>query len=80
MKLSSIVVILAIYRNANEPGMRPSSDTDLHMANMTLYAYPPHLVPHMKGTMTLTYDLNILNEYLGPKPKILPQIWTLYGP
>jgi len=39
---------------------------------MAFYAYPPDLAPrpHMKGMMTLTYDLDLLHEYLGPKPKI----------
>jgi len=30
--------------------------------------------------MTLNYDLELLPEYSGPKPKIQPQIWTLYRP
>jgi len=47
---------------------------------MAFYAYPPGLAPYMKGMMTLTYDLDIFPEYLEPKPKIRPQIWTLYRP
>ena len=34
--------------------------------------------PYMKGMMTLTYDLDLLHKYLGPKPNIRHQVWTLY--
>ena len=48
--------------------------------NMALHTYSPSMAPKVKGMMTLTYDLDLLHKYLGPKPKILRQVWTLYGP
>ena len=56
----------------------PVSTARYTWPNMAFYAYPPDLTPHMKGMMTLTYDLDLLHEHLRPKPKTRPQIWTLY--
>jgi len=37
---------------------------------MAFYAYLPDMVSNVKGMMTLTYDLDLLQGYLGPKTKI----------
>jgi len=52
-----------------------SSDAEIFVAKH-IFAKPG---PNMKGMMTLTYDLVLLHKYLGPKPKIRQQVWTLYG-
>jgi len=81
MKLVSLVALLVVYGKLQTNPECPVLTPRYSWPNMAFYAYPHDLAgPHMKGMTTITYDIDLLHEYLGPKPKILPQIWTLYGP
>jgi len=62
----------------------PISDVEIFVAK---HGQTPHFTPirqawppKVKGMMTLTYDLDLLHKYLGPKRKIRHQVQTLYGP
>jgi len=47
---------------------------------MAFYAYLPDMVSNVKGMMTLTYDLDLLHEYLWPQTKIRATNINILGP
>jgi len=56
-----------------------SSDPEIYVIKYGILRMSAAPEPHIKGTTTLTYYLDLLHEYLEPKPKIRHQIWTLYA-
>jgi len=81
MQLARLVVLLVLCGKFQTNSEWPIPTRRYTWPNMAFYAYLPDLAPHMQGMLTLTYDLDLdlLPEYIGPHPKIWPQIWTLHG-
>ena len=70
MKLGRLVVLLAVYLKLQTNSEYTFPWPRYTWLNMTFYAYLPDMVFNVKGMMTLTYDLDLLQGYLGPKTKI----------
>jgi len=77
MKLISLVVLLVVYRNLQTDLEWPVPTPRYTWPNMAFHAYLPSMALKVKGMMTLTYDLDFLHKYLGPRSKIRHQVWTV---
>jgi len=70
MKLGRLVVLLAVYLKLQTNSEYTFPWPIYTWLNMIFYAYLPDMVSNVKGMMTLTYDLDLLQGYLWPQTKI----------